>query len=300
MSSPPMPPFRKGPRACSAMKFSSLLARLVSSCTSYLLLHGGWLRGQHWVSDVGLLCAGWLVKPRRSLANGVAGGIRWLNLPGALRHVGRFGAIPAPIPPVVGLLVAALRRRVAVAGLRGPAGRRGIAVVVPAGLRGAVLWGAGRASRCGGIGLAGPEAAVVRGLRSGRLVVRAGLRRPHLDVESRAAGSGGRGVRRRYRLRLQGANGSHRDGCWLPRSLGGGLLRGGEGRLVGDDHPLVAGDWGGHRWGGGGRAAQGPGALGSKERKAAESAAGTAWASGGAREGLSRSYSNICAATRTA
>lgn len=66
---------------------------------------------------------------------------------------------------------------------------------------------------------------------------------------------------------FQGANGSDRDGCWLARALGSGLLGGREGRLVGDDHPLVASDRGGHRWRGGGGAAQGAGALGSKKRE---------------------------------
>lgn len=90
----------------------------------------------------------------------------------------------------------------------------------------------------------------------------AGLRRPHLDVEGRAAGGGGCGVGGRHWLWLQGADGSDRDGRRLPWALGGGLLGGGEGRLVGDDHPLVASDRGGDgRGGGGGGAAGGAGAL---------------------------------------
>lgn len=93
--------------------------------------------------------------------------------------------------------------------------------------------------------------------------MRAGLRRPHLHVEGRAAGRGGRGVGGRDRLRLQGADRSDRDGSRLARALGGGFLGGGEGRLVGNDHPLVAGDGGGHGRGGGSRAAGGPGALGA-------------------------------------
>lgn len=243
------------------------MGRPVSTHISYLLLQRGWLRGQHRVSDVGLLRARRLVEPGRSLAHGVTGRIRWLGLPGALRHVGCFGAVPSPVTPIVGVLVAALWRCIAVGGFRGPGGWRGVAVVGPAGLWRAVLWGAGRARWRGSVGLAGPQAAIVRGLWAGRLVVRAGLRRPHLDVEGRAAGGGGRGVGGRHRLRLQGANGSHRDGGRLPRALGSGFLGGGEGRLVGDDHPLVAGDGGGHGWGGGGGAAGGPGALGSKERR---------------------------------
>lgn len=90
--------------------------------------------------------------------------------------------------------------------------------------------------------------------------MRAGLRRPHLDVEGRAAGCGGCSVGSRNRLRLQGADGRDWDGCWLARPFGSGLLGGGEGRLVGNDHPLVAGDRRGHRRGGGSGAGS-PGAL---------------------------------------
>lgn len=223
--------------------------------TSYLLLQGGLLRGQHWVSDVGLLRAWRLVEPRGRLAHGITGRIRRLGLPGARWHVGRFGAVPAAVAPVVGLLVAALWRRVPVGGLGGPAGQGRVAIAGPVGLWRSVLRGSGLAGRRCAVGLAGPQAAVVAGLRAGRLVVRAGLRRPHLHVEGRAARRGGRGVGGRHRLRLQGANGSDRDGRWLPRALGGGLLGGSEGRLVGDDHPLVAGDRSGHRWGGGSGAA---------------------------------------------
>lgn len=225
----------------------------VTTGTSYLLLQGRLLRRQHWVSDVGLLRGLRLVEPRGSLAHGVTGRIRWLGLPGALWHVGRLRAVPAAVPPVVGLLVAALRRRVPVGRLGGPAGLRAVAVVGPVGLRRSVLRGSGLAGRRGAVGLPGPQAAIVPGLLAGRLVVWAGLRRPHLHVEGRAARRGGRGVGGRHRLRLQGADRSDRDG--LPRALGSGLLGGSEGRLVGDDHPLVAGDRSGHRWGGGSGAA---------------------------------------------
>lgn len=271
----------------------------VTTHTSYLLLQGGWLRGHHRVSDVGLLRARGLVEPRGSLAHGVTRRIRRLGLPGALWHVGRFGAVPAAVPPVVGVLVAALRGRVSVGGLGGPAGRRGVAVVGPVGLWRSVLRAGGLAGRCGAVGLAGPQAAVVPGLRAGWLVVRAGLRRPHLHVEGRAARRGGRGVGGRHRLRLQGAHGSDRDGRWLPRALGSGFFGGREGRLVGDDHPLVAGDRGGHGWGGGSSAARGPGALGSKERDTG-SAEGATRAPGWATMVEMGVYSNFCAATQTA
>jgi len=76
--------------------------------------------------------------------------------------------------------------------------------------------------------------------------VRAGLCRPHLNIEGRTAGCGGCGVGGWNWLWLQGADWSDWDGCWLARPLGSGLLGGSEGRLVGNDHPLVAGDRGGH------------------------------------------------------
>lgn len=105
------------------------------------------------------------------------------------------------------------------------------------------------------------------GLGAGRLVVWTRLCRPHLDIEGWAAGGGSRSVGGWHRLRLQGANRSDRDGRQLSRALGSGLLGGGEGRLVGDDHPLVACDRGGHRWGGGGGAARSPRALENKEKE---------------------------------
>lgn len=128
-------------------------------CISYLLLQ--WLRGHPRVGDVGLLRTGRLVQPGRSLTHGVTSRIRRLDLPCALRHVGRFGAVPPPVPTVVRVLVPALLRRVAIAGLRGPGWRRGVPIVRPTGLRRAVLRGAGRAGRRGRVGLAGPHAAVV-------------------------------------------------------------------------------------------------------------------------------------------
>lgn len=176
--------------------------RPASTCISYLLLQRGLLRGQHWVGDVGLLRAGRLVEPRRSLAHGITSRICWLGLPRALRHIGRFGAVPPPVAPIVGVLVAALWRCIAIGRLRGTARRWGIAIVGPMWLWRAILWGAGRAGRRGSVGLAWPEAAVVPGLGAGRLVVWTRLCCPHLDVEGWAAGGGSRSVGGWHWLRL--------------------------------------------------------------------------------------------------
>lgn len=150
-----MLPLWKGPRALCTPP-----PKPVSSGVSYLLLQR--LRGHPRVSDVGLLRTRWLVQPGRSLTHGVTSRIRRLDFPCALRHVGRFGAVPPPVPTVVRVLVPALLRRVAIAGLRGPGWRRGVPIVGPTGLLWrSVLRGAGRAGRRGRVGLAGPHAAVV-------------------------------------------------------------------------------------------------------------------------------------------
>lgn len=87
----------------------------------------------------------------------------------------------------------------------------------------------------------------------GRGVLRPWLCRPHLHVEGGLAGDGGRGVRGRDRLRggrraLEQVLGHGAGGGWgasggRRRALGfrGGLLGGGQRRLRGDDHALVAG-----------------------------------------------------------
>lgn len=175
-----------------------------------------------------------------------------------MRQVGWLGAISSPIAwasRVGGFLVADLRWCITITRFREMSWLERVTVVRRTGLWRSVV---GRAQRRSRRSLAGDQAAV---LGCWWLERRGWLSRLHLHVESRAGGGGGRRVRCWDRLRLQGADWCHRDWRWQQAGLGGRFLGGSQRRLVGNDHALVPGHWGGHRRSRHWRAARNPRAL---------------------------------------